>query len=186
MDYSTLTDQQLIEQIVTKDQNAAAFLFQEKNHRLFSYIRYSIFKNSHVELDEIINEFYVYLEKNNWEKLKEFQFRAQLTTWLSTAAIWYFRRNYKNLVIDFPGKELLMDDRYKIKDNGAENFIKQVSQLSIIYFISTIYQNPTKTIKYPEMVNQILHNFTTRTIHKNIGKANLCFLKEVEINKLRK
>jgi RNA polymerase sigma factor (sigma-70 family) len=132
MDYSKLTDKQLIEIIVNNDSKAAAFLFHEKCHKLFTYIQYSLFQNKQVDVNELINELYVYLEMNNWEKLREFQYRSQLTTWMSTVAIRYFRRNFRNLVIDYTSKEPLIDDKFNIKDSSAENFVTKIDVLDAI------------------------------------------------------
>jgi hypothetical protein len=107
MDYYILTDKQLIKHVLKNDKKAAVFLFQIKCNKLFNYIQYSLFKQNVLETDGLINEFYLYLQQNKWEKLREFQYRVQLTAWLSTVFIRYFWRNYRNFVIAYLAKETL-------------------------------------------------------------------------------
>lgn len=94
--YHTLTDEQLIQSIVQNNEHAIEYFLYEKCHKMFSRIIRQVF-SSHVEIDELIVEFYIYLQKNDWAKLKTFQGESQLMTWLTVVAVRFFVKNKQRM-----------------------------------------------------------------------------------------
>lgn len=71
-------------------------VFYEDLEPLLSNIRNTLFKGI-VEYDELVNELYLFLSRNNWKVLDSFQGRngARLSTWLSHVTWHYFMSAYK-------------------------------------------------------------------------------------------
>ena len=68
-------------------------VFYEDAEPLLRSIQCDLFKGS-VEYDELVNELYLYLSRNDWKILDSFQGRngARLSTWLSHVT-WHFFMN---------------------------------------------------------------------------------------------
>lgn len=66
-------------------------IFCKKCSKLFSYILYSIYGNM-TTLNELVNEFYLYIAADNWRKVRQFDFRSKLMTWVGVVAIRFFQK----------------------------------------------------------------------------------------------
>ena len=53
-----------------------------------------------------MNELYIYLSQNNWYKLRQFDYRSKLTTWVGVVATRFFIRK-KDLLIDYAPTNVL-------------------------------------------------------------------------------
>lgn len=106
MDYQKLTDKQIVEGILSQDQDIIEFFFFSKCAPLFGYIISTVFDGK-IERDELINELYIYLSGNNWNKLRQFDYRSKLITWVSVVSIRFFIKKRRNL-IDNDSTEALM------------------------------------------------------------------------------
>ncbi|MBQ9184627.1 MAG: sigma-70 family RNA polymerase sigma factor [Bacteroidales bacterium] len=71
-------------------------VFYEDLETLLRSIQCSLFKGS-IEYDDLVNELYLFLSRNNWKILDSFQGRggARLSTWLSHVVWRYFMHAYK-------------------------------------------------------------------------------------------
>lgn len=71
-------------------------LFYDELEPLLRSIQRSLYKGS-IEYDELVNELYLFLSRNNWRILESFQGRngARISTWLSHIAWHYFLCAYK-------------------------------------------------------------------------------------------
>ncbi|MBP1673652.1 MAG: polymerase sigma factor, sigma-70 family [Bacteroidetes bacterium] len=94
--YDLLTDEQLIQCIIQNDEYAIEYFFYNKCHKMFSRIIWQVF-SSKVEMDELIDEFYIYLQENNWSKLRGFVGDSALMTWLTVVAVRFFVKNKQQM-----------------------------------------------------------------------------------------
>lgn len=94
--YHQLTDEQLIQSIIQNDEHAIEYFFYDKCQKMFSRIIWKIF-SSQVELNELIDEFYIHLQKNDWAKLKSFHAESSLMTWLTVVAVRFFVKNKQRM-----------------------------------------------------------------------------------------
>jgi RNA polymerase sigma factor (sigma-70 family) len=140
MDFHDLTDQQLVEKILTNNQGAIVHFFQVRVKNVFTYIKFNLFQNTYIEVDDLIGEIYIYLHSNNWQKLREFQFRSKLSSWLSVVAFRYFRKKYSHLVRDNKAFEPLNIHRDNNKQDGTVEAIH--AKIDLMDAINKI-QNPT-------------------------------------------
>lgn len=106
MNYKQYTDQQIIQGILDEDESIIQFFFYEKCSSLLSYIVNSVFDNR-VDKNELISELFLYLKADNWQKLRQFDYRSKLITWVSVVSIRFFIKKRRNL-IEIDSTEALM------------------------------------------------------------------------------
>lgn len=107
----SFTDQEIIAQVVRNDRAMIEYLFCEKCSSLLSYIAYSIFDNR-VDRRELISELFLYIAKDDWYKLRQFDFRSSLMTWMSVVATRFFQKK-RNELLEKDSEEALLS---KIKE----------------------------------------------------------------------
>lgn len=59
-----------------------------------------------VDYDEFVNELYVYLMENDAQKLRDFEYRSSVYTWLKVLAIRYFIKKRDRMIDDSPERPL--------------------------------------------------------------------------------
>lgn len=91
------SDQEIVAAIIKNDRKMIEYLFCDKCSALISYIAYSIFDNR-VDRRELISELFLYIAKDDWYKLKQFDFRSSLMTWMSVVAIRFFQKKRDELI----------------------------------------------------------------------------------------
>ena len=64
-----------------------------------------------VEKDEIISELYIHIQEDNWHKLRQFDFRSKLTTWISVVASRFFIKKRNSLKKNI-GEDAMIEKGY--------------------------------------------------------------------------
>lgn len=90
------SDREIVAAVVKNDRAMIEYLFCEKCSGLLSYIAYSIFDNR-VDRRELVSELFLYIAKDDWYKLKQFDFRSSLMTWISVVATRFFQKKRDEL-----------------------------------------------------------------------------------------
>ena len=90
------TDQEIVAAVIKNDRAMIEYLFCDKCSNLLSYIAYSIFDNR-VDRRELVSELFLYIAKDDWYKLKQFDFRSSLMTWISVVATRFFQKKRDEL-----------------------------------------------------------------------------------------
>ena len=122
------TDRQLVELLLANDEAAVEYVFFQRCDGMFSQVISSIFHDS-VRKEELITEFYLHLQEDDWRRLRQFAFRSKLETWLTVVAIRYFkektaeRTNYVKL------DSLLKEDVQQAADH--EDPLDAISKLEL-------------------------------------------------------
>ncbi len=93
-----MTDKEIIEGLINKDSQITEDFFFKQCKPLLSNIIYEVFNND-AEYDELVNELYLYLMKDNAAKLKNFQYRSSLFHWLKILAIRFFIRQKNHGIV---------------------------------------------------------------------------------------
>lgn len=102
-----MTDQQIIEALIARDERVTEQFFFKNCRPLFlSIIRYVF--SYEVDYDEFVNEFYLHLMENDAHRLKQFQGRSSIYQWLKVIAIRYFIAK-RDSVIDCESKDALFE-----------------------------------------------------------------------------
>ena len=84
--YESLSDKELVELLLANNQETIEYLFFHRCAGLFAHVIHSVFQ-SQGKQEELVSEFYLYLNENNWEKLRKFEFKSGLNTWLAVVAV---------------------------------------------------------------------------------------------------
>lgn len=90
------SDKEIVAGVINNDRHMIEYLFCQKCSKLLSYIAYSIF-DKRVEKQELVNELFLYIAQNDWYKLRQFDFRSSLMTWMSVVAIRFFQKKRNDL-----------------------------------------------------------------------------------------
>ena len=89
--FESLSDRQLVELLVANNQEAVEYVFFHRCEGMFAHIVHSVFQ-SQGKKEELISEFYIYLSENDWSRLRQFEFKSALNTWLTVIAVRFFRK----------------------------------------------------------------------------------------------
>lgn len=99
------TDEEIVEGILRNDAVIIEHFFFRECKPLFAYIVKAVFDGNN-EINELINDFYLYLRHDDWYKVRQFDFRSKLITWVSVVAIRFFQKK-RALMIDSDSIETL-------------------------------------------------------------------------------
>jgi RNA polymerase sigma factor (sigma-70 family) len=112
-----MSDKELINGILSNDHKVLQDFWLEQCTPMFHYIIHKVYDHR-AEKDELINELYLYLQANDWRKLRQFDYRSQLTTWLTAVAIRFFQRK-RNGVIENEWSEPLIIEKAENYEDGV-------------------------------------------------------------------
>ena len=94
-----MTDREIIHGLIAKDNRVTREFFFVKCRPLFHNIMTQVFSYE-VDYDEMVNELYVYLMENDASKLRNFQFRSSVYSWLKILSIRFFIKKRNRLIED--------------------------------------------------------------------------------------
>ena len=114
-----MTDQQIIEALISRDKRVTEQFFYGSCRPLFLSIIRNIFSHE-VDYDEFVNEFYLYLMENDSYRLRQFKGRSTIYQWLKIIAIRYFLAKREKM-IDNQSEEALIDKASKSIPIDTEN-----------------------------------------------------------------
>lgn len=89
--FETLSDRELVALLLANDQEAVEYVFFYRCNGMFAHIVHSVFQ-SQGKKEDLISEFYIYLSENDWSRLRQFEFKSALNTWLTVIAVRFFRK----------------------------------------------------------------------------------------------
>lgn len=97
MSLEEYTDEQIVDGILHNDERIIGYFFNRKCRPIFAYIIRSVFD---FQIDEttLVSELYLYLQENDWYKVRQFKFRSKLTTWASVVATRFFQEKRSKLI----------------------------------------------------------------------------------------
>lgn len=133
---STLTDKQLIEYLIQGNNQVIQYFFYEKCSSMFGYIIKEIFAYQ-VNKDELVNELYIYLSENNWNKVSAFEGRSKLTSWLSVVSVRYFCKKKRSMIDLDPRKAQMNEAEILSSANTYDNFVNNIDLYNAINKLKT-------------------------------------------------
>lgn len=110
MDFDSYTDRALVDAIIRGDNRVTEYFFYRKCSHMLSYIRFNVL-GGRLGNAEAVSELFLYLAADDWAKLRQFDFRSSLTTWLSVVAIRFFIRKRDSLIENDSSEALLLKER---------------------------------------------------------------------------
>ena len=97
MDYELYDDRALVDGILNNDGKLIEYFFNKKCSGLFAYIIVNIF-DGNVDKQDLSQELFMYLATNDWYKVRQFDFRSKLMTWVTVVAVRFFQKKRKELI----------------------------------------------------------------------------------------
>lgn len=98
MEYDFYNDHELVDGILNNDRRLIEYFFNRKCLKLFDYIIMNVFDNNLTDKQELANELFLYLVKDDWYKVRQFDFRSKLMTWVSVVAVRFFQKKREKLM----------------------------------------------------------------------------------------
>ncbi|MDR1602535.1 MAG: sigma-70 family RNA polymerase sigma factor [Tannerella sp.] len=140
--YFGLTDKQLQEAIYSGDKKAEIYLFFVKCAPVIEYQTRRFFKGEQMQLDEAIHELYIYLKKDDWKKLRQYEGRnnASIKTWMSTIA--------RNFFLDLHNRrippEIPIDDVKPLWSSREDREDREISERNRMIVNKTLLAMPNE------------------------------------------
>ena len=125
MNIEQYTDEQIVDGILSNNKKVIEFFFFKKCSFLLAYIIKNVF-DYHVKKEELISELYLYICSDDWHKLRQFDYRSQLITWISVVAIRFFTKKREQLI-----ENSSAEDQYWDKGNGYSIESVLISQIDV-------------------------------------------------------
>lgn len=134
MDY--LSDRQLVDLLLTNDEKVVEYVFFHRCDGMFAHIINDVFQ-SQVKKEELITDFYLFLSADNWRRLRQFEFRSELNTWLTVVAIRYFNQKKDEIQTNLGNlEESLMKEVCQIPDDF--DIIDELSRVELYEAINQL------------------------------------------------
>lgn len=152
----TITDKEIIEGLIANDEQVTRYFFFEKCTPMLRYIINAIFVNR-VEKDELVNELYIYLQEDNWRKLRKFDYRSKLITWLSIVATRFFLKKHDLLIEN--------NDINALIDNGYDPLKKLLIKMDVHHLLERM-----PNARYREVIHALyIDDMEPRTVANKLG-----------------
>ncbi len=87
-----LSDCELVDLLLANDEDTIEYVFFHRCDGMFAHVISSVFQSQDIKKEELIGEFYMHLSADNWRRLRQFQFKSGLNTWLTIVAIRFFKQ----------------------------------------------------------------------------------------------
>lgn len=183
-----MTEQQIIEALIAKDEKVTEQFFYRNCRPLFLSIIRNVFSYE-VDYDEFVNEFYVHLMENDGYRLKQFQGRSSIYQWIKVIAIRYFIAK-RDRMIENRSQEPLIDNAKNTQIVEAE---KQMGvSVDIIHLLKRM---PNRRYEYV-VRRLLLQDADPKEVAKelctnvdnlyNIKKRAIASLTELALNEIEK
>lgn len=97
-DLHKLTDAQLVGKLIANDEAVISFVFYEKYASLFRVNAAKTVAKKGLDYDDLVQDFYLYLSKNNWEKLRKYDPAYPFASWLTVISYRFFKDCGRSLI----------------------------------------------------------------------------------------
>ena len=85
-----LSDEELVKKVLANDESAIDYFFYQKYECLLKKNAAQSGADKRSDMEDLIQELYLYLSKNNWEKLRSYDPNYPLIAWFSTVSYRFF------------------------------------------------------------------------------------------------
>ncbi|MBP5715363.1 MAG: sigma-70 family RNA polymerase sigma factor [Prevotella sp.] len=137
-----MSDKEIIDGLINGDDIISRQFFMENCRPLFMTIINKVF-SYHVDYDEFVNEFYIYLMENDAARLRQFEGRSCLYQWLKTVALRFaLLLRKRSVVIDmntdlplYTKDNIPSDDSWKHSKIDIDNLLGRMHNERHVYVI---------------------------------------------------
>ena len=177
-----MTDQQIIEGLIARDNAITQEFFFERCKPLFYAIIRKVFSYE-VDYDEFVNELYVYLMENNAARLKQFEGRSSLYQWIKVTATRFFIKK-RDLLIEDTSKETPIEEEAVVERPTASHLdVQRLLDAMPNKRYAAVIQKLMIEEYTPEELSAEMH-ITTDNLY-NIKRRAMMQLMQVALNDIR-
>ena len=158
------TDKELVDGMLNNNKAIIEYFFFEKCTAMFHRINHNIY-NRQAERNELINEFYLYLKEDDWHKLRQFDYRNQLMTYISSIAFRFFCKN-QIVIIEIESIDSLLYYSQSTEDGEewihqsieAENLLSKLTNQKYRYVLRKLILEDVVPRKLAAKMKTTVHN----------------------------
>lgn len=179
-----MTDQEIIEGLIARDQRITTDFFFVKCRPLFYTVMKYVF-DGNVEYDEMVNELYLFLMKDDAAILRRFEYRSSVYQWLKVIAIRFFMKKSAQM-IDGNSPKTPYDEQAQVvpeSDASAEYDLERLFEAMptkrYVYVIRRLILEDWE----PEKLAQEM-NITTANLY-NIKRRSIAQMSRVALNDIK-
>lgn len=88
---NSYTDVEIYSQLLNNDERMICYVFYEHFRTMLRFNAMKAAGNKEVELDDLIQELYLYMSQNDWEKLRKYSPDYPFANWFSVVSYRFFK-----------------------------------------------------------------------------------------------
>ena len=88
---NSYTDVEIYSQLLNNDERMICYVFYEHFRTMLRFNAMKAAGNKEVELDDLIQELYLYMSQNDWEKLRKYSPEYPFANWFSVVSYRFFK-----------------------------------------------------------------------------------------------
>lgn len=181
-----MTDHEIIQGLIVRDRKVTEEFYFTQCRPLFCSIIGMVFSYD-VDYDEFVNELYVYLMENDAQKLRDFEYRSSVFTWLKVVAIRYFINKRDRMIDVFPenhpydSSDVFVDNKEDASaKNDLEMLLKHMNNERYVFVIRKLIIEDCE----PDQVARDM-SITTANLY-NIKRRAMAQLTHIALNDIKK
>jgi RNA polymerase sigma factor (sigma-70 family) len=179
-----MTDQEIIEGLMARDNHITKVFFFEKCRPLFYSVMKLVFDHE-VEYDEMVDELYVYLMEDDAVKLRNFQYRSSVYQWLKVLAIRFFIKKRARMIdgnsqnTPYNGVGQTSQESDTAAEGDLERLFEAMPTKRYVYVIRRLILEDMEPEKLAEEMN-----ITTANLY-NIKRRSMAQLTRIALNDIK-
>jgi len=175
------TDQQIFDGLVQNNEAVIRYVFYRKYRPLLQYNAYKTAGNKDVDLDDLIQELYLFISKNDWEKLRKYSPEYPFEKWFSVVSYRFFKDftasmidSHRNLPIDNIEERMVMFQQTQVEKMMATDIknaigcVRPTRNAQILKALIIDEEDPAEVAKRFEVTVDNLYNIKRRALAKLI------------------
>ena len=179
-----MTDQEIIQGLIARDDKITSYFFFTRCQPLFYGIISDVFDHK-ADYDELVNELYAHLMANDARRLRMFEGRSNIYSWLkSVARNFFLDKKNRERVIEKRHDDSLYDEAGKIADDNPDQPDKKQEEedMRVAAILDQIENDRYRFV----IEKHVLEGMSFDELEKltGISKANLYNIKMRALKKL--
>jgi RNA polymerase sigma factor (sigma-70 family) len=179
--FKQISDAELINRLLDNDEKAIRYVFYDHYRPLLQYNAYKTAGNKDVDLDDLIQELYLFISKNDWEKLRKYSPEYPFEKWFSVVSYRFFKDftasmidSHRNLPIDNIEERMVIFQQTQVEKmiaadiKNAIGLVKPPRNAQILKALIIDEEEPAEVAKRFNVTVDNLYNIKRRALAKLI------------------
>lgn len=165
----------MVDLLLANDEEAVEYVFFHRCDKMFAHVINSLF-HSQAKKEELVTDLYLYLRADDWRRLRQFEFRSELNTWLTMVTVRFFKQKASTSQDGMVETDSdLVEEASQTVDGN--NILNEISKLELYKAVDSL-PNPRERMvmlgllagKHPKtMANEL--GCTVSAVYKTAQKA---------------